>query len=204
MRAKEFLNEADVVQGNFGQGEAVPGIPVPPGFDSFYAKKYFDRGAYQVIGVKGNKEKVISTVTSEEGAKALASHYNSGKSTSIQPLSMAKAFGSEEYNIIADAGYEFIEKPSYFSNLRRKAISILDLQKIKNALKAEGYKLKIYGDEAIFGYSIDEEEDNPQMSVVWKPEESVFLISMSATANLYLVDQQGASKYIRFWLGINT
>lgn len=120
----------------------------------------------------------------------------------MQKISMAQAFGSNEYNIIKDLGFKFVEKPSYFQDLWRNPISSGDLYNIELALEQEGYELKEYSDKQIFGYPISEEHSGPQKSVRWKPEENVFVIHMSRTGNTYLVDKQGASSYIRFWLGV--
>lgn len=120
----------------------------------------------------------------------------------MKRLSMAQAFGSNEYNIIKDEGFTFVEKPSYFQDLQRNPITNNDLRTIEYALEEHGFDLNVYSDKQIFGFPISEEHSGPQKSVHWKPEENVFLIQMTRSNNLYLVDKQGASKYIRFWLGV--
>jgi len=49
-------------------------------------------------------------------------------------ISMAQAFGSSGYNVLADAGIKLVEKPSYWADLERKPIGEVTFQKVKQLL----------------------------------------------------------------------
>jgi len=125
-------------------------------------------------------------------------------------ISMAQAFGSEAYNILADAGIKFHEKPSYWQDLESKAIGEIGQKKVENLLKQAGVGLEEYAAWEI--YSIDPDSQyahikGPLQTVENMPDPKVFVIydlpykgsEGEIKVGTFLVDRQGASSYIRFW-----
>jgi len=124
--------------------------------------------------------------------------------------SIAQAFGSEGYNILIDNGIKLIEKPSYWSDLERKPIGEVTLQKIKKLFQQHGLDLPSF--EAWEIYAIDPDNPNsvvpgPLSSIENMPLKGVFIIRdlpyKDDEGNIkignFIVDSQGANRYIRFW-----
>ena len=134
-----------------------------------------------------------------------------------KPISMAQAFGSEAYNVLADADIHFTEKPSYWSDLERDALGEIGQKRVEKVLAAAGIKLETFPAWQL--YPIDEMNpddyvNSPLQTVENMPEPKVFIIHELPYSDLqrgvrepregtFLVDRQGASSYIRFWRQIS-
>lgn len=134
-----------------------------------------------------------------------------------EPISMAQAFGSEAYNVLANAGIKFHEKPSYWSDLERSALGEHGQKRVEKVLADAGIKLEEYPAWQL--YPIDDMDPDdyvrgPLQTVENMPEQKVFIIYDLPYSDLrhgvqdprvgtFLVDRQGASSYIRFWRQIS-
>ena len=134
-----------------------------------------------------------------------------------KPISMAQAFGSEAYNVLADAGIKFHEKPSYWSDLERNVLGEHGQKRVEKILGDAGIKLEEYPAWQL--YPIDDLDPDdyvkgPLQTVENMPEQKVFIIYDLPYSDLrhgvqdprvgtFLVDRQGASSYIRFWRQIS-
>lgn len=207
MRLKEFLSEADVIKGNFGKGQPLDGVEIPKGYKSFYTKKIGNKDSAQIIGVKADgKEVVLSTTSSSKLANTLAKYYTTGKSAEdIKQISMSDTFGSSGYRIIKDLGFEFSEKVAHFTDVRLgRGIGAAGLAQIKKEFKKNGFELKEYSSQEIYGKHVNDEDllDYTTKNTKWRPEEDIFIVVFNETENKYIADQTGAKSYIRFWLYI--
>lgn len=135
----------------------------------------------------------------------------------MKPISMAQAFGSDAYNVLAEADIKFHEKPSYWSDLERDALGEIGLKRAEKVLAASGIKLEKFPAWQL--YPIDEMNTDdyvksPLQTVENMPEPKVFIIYDLPYSDLrhgvqdprvgtFLVDSQGASSYIRFWIQID-
>jgi len=126
-------------------------------------------------------------------------------------ISMAQAFGSSGYNVLADAGIKLVEKPSYWADLERKPIGEVTFQKVKQLFQKSGIELpevdawEVYPLDPDGGYAVVK---GPLASIESVPLKGVFVIRGLPYKNEntgeriegdFLVDSQGASAYIRFW-----
>lgn len=195
------LFEGDVVKGSFGKktGRAETSIDVPPGFDRF------KQDGKKIIGIKGDKERVVSTTSDEALARALVKAYNNDGKTDddIKPLSWAKAFGSAELGALEDAGVKITEKPGYWDDFEeggyaaKKNITQIVMKKVEKAL---GKKLKVYTGDELFGED-NKDADKPRGPLVtpnFIPKESMFIVHFN-DGTKYLCDLTGANTYIRNW-----
>lgn len=135
----------------------------------------------------------------------------------MEPISMAQAFGSEAYNVLANAGIKFHEKPSYWSDLERNALGEIGQKRVEKILADAGIKLEEYPAWQL--YPIDDMDPDdyvkgPLQTVENMPEQKVFIIYDLPYSDLrhgvedprvgtFLVDSQGAASYIRFWRQIS-
>src|ERR1039458_8574783 len=143
MKMHELYNEAEILKPDFskGRGKDNPGIEIPKGFDRFRLDHKEGSNIAKIIGIKGNKEYVVSTghLAAE---RELVKIYNGGKSDKIlTPISLMAAFGSKEMNALRAVGINFVEKPSHWTDVKNKH-DIYELT-LKKAEKAIG-KIKSY------------------------------------------------------------
>lgn len=201
---KQFISEAEdddkkVIYGKFGKGSERKDLDIPQGYKSFFTRP-FGKSSYEIVGVKPDgTEKHVKTVSSKEGAETLAKEYNSGgkAGTGIEKISLLKAFGSDEINILHDAGIHFVEKPDYWEDLDKKPISEPTLKKAEKELAKHGVALKTYTSVQIWG----RDPKGPTSKFVNQPEETCFIVKLK-NGQRYLVDRTGANTYIRMWVKI--
>jgi len=128
---------------------------------------------------------------------------------SLEQIPLRKAFGSSEYNRIIEMGYEFDEKPSYFSTIKKE----IPRGKLGTVQKALGRKIHVYTMEDILephnkGYY-------PQVDANWNvlhDNEETFIVRVSKhstdihdyrAGDMFLANRSGASSYIRMWMRIS-
>jgi len=124
-------------------------------------------------------------------------------------------FGSDAANVLRQEGIKFYEKPSYWSDLERKAIDDGALMHAEFALKDEGIELPEYAAWEIFPINPDGGGfvKGPLSSVENMPDAKVFVIydlpysderriTSEPQIGRFLVDTQGAQTYIRSWIMI--
>lgn len=132
-------------------------------------------------------------------------------------ISLAQAFGSEAYNVLANAGVKLHEKPSYWSDLDRTKMGEHGLKRIETILADEGIELEEYAGWEIFSINPDSSSSyvkGPMQRVENMPDPKVFIIYdlpysderrgvEEPQIGTFLVDRTGASSYIRFWRQID-
>jgi len=135
--------------------------------------------------------------------------------TNEELVSAQSVFASNASNILGQEGITFYEKPSYWSDLERKALSNDALRTAEFALEEEGIELKEYDAFEIFAINPNRKSSyvrGPLQSVENMPQEKVFVIhnlpysdeEPSVTSDpkvgTFLVDAHGAHSYIRSWI----
>lgn len=125
-----------------------------------------------------------------------------------EPISLSKAFGSEGYNLLKDNGIKLIEKPSYWESLEQNRLGDLGFKKVEKLFQQAGIDLPQYDAWEVFSIDPDVEPPmiGPLATVENMPPKGVFVIrnllykvSGEAKTASFLVDNQGAESYIRFW-----
>lgn len=133
-----------------------------------------------------------------------------------EKVDMHSVFGSDAANILRHEGIKFYEKPSYWSDLERKAIDDGALMHAELALKDEGIELPEYAAWEIFSINPDYSGSfvkGPLQTVENMPDAKVFVIydlpysdqrrmTEEPQVGRFLVDRQGAESYIRSWIMI--
>lgn len=199
LAGKAKVTEGEVINADFSKGKGVDnqGIEVPKGYDRF------EVDGKKIVGIKGDKQTVVSITTDERLAQELVRVYNGGKaSTSMKPLTMLQAFGSREVAAADAVGIKLTEKPSYWEDFEEggsEAHKNIDQVKLKRLEKTVG-KLKEYSGKDIYG--TDEKPLGPLKTVMKMPAEDMFIVRFS-DGTRYVADQTGARTYIRMWQKIN-
>ena len=112
--------------------------------------------------------------------------------SNLEPVPLYKAFGGREYGNILDAGFNFTEKPSEFSDVEAE-INVRDLAKIQELI---GRKLNSYQASEILSRNFPLSDAKfPNL----KQDEETFIVWFPQSNNRYLVNRTGATKYIRMW-----
>ncbi len=151
------------------------------------------------------------TVTGDFGAKG----GDKPQTQNAKEISMAQAFGSGGYNILANAGIKLQEKPSYWSDLDRTAIGEVGLARVKKLFKEAGVPLPDVEAWEVFPIEPNGSTyvKGPLATIENVPTRGVFVIrdlpysddrrNADIKYGDFLVDSQGASSYIRFWRKID-
>lgn len=114
-------------------------------------------------------------------------------------VAMMQAFGSEEMNILHDAGIKLTEKPSYWEDFEGDGFAAkhnIHQLKLKKAEKALGGKFKVVKGTEIYGPQ--DKPKGPQVSANWGTQPNMFIIAFG-DGTRYLVDVTQARSYIRMW-----
>jgi len=124
----------------------------------------------------------------------------------LEQMPLRKAFGGSEYNNIVEMGYEFNEKPSYFSSIRKE----IPKGKLGTVQRNIGRKIHVYTMNDIL--KSHKGVYYPQADANWnalKEDEETFIVratrdSLEYTAgDMFLANRTGASSYIRMWMRIS-
>lgn len=127
---------------------------------------------------------------------------------SLEQMPLRKAFGGREYNIVADMGYEFAEKPSYFGNIRKE----IPKGKLGTVQRELGRKLHVYTMEEIL--KPFKGMYYPQVDANWNvlnEDEETFIVRASKDStdihdyragDTFLANRTGARSYIRMWIKV--
>jgi len=194
LAGKEVKEEVVHVDFTKGKGVAAPDVVAPHGYDRF------ELDGRNIIGIKGDKGTVVSTVSDERLGQELVRVYNGGKaSTTLKPLSLLAAFGTHGINVLNDLGIKLMEKPDYWEDLEEGGYGwkyAVDDLKLKKAEKALG-GLPTYTDLELFG----KHPRGPLATLKMQPPETTFIVKLS-DGRRFLVDRTGASSYIRMWAPI--
>jgi len=136
--------------------------------------------------------------------------------STLVPVSLSSVFASSGYNIIKDMGYNFCEKPSYFSDLNNPKYQI-PKQNIAAIERKLGHKLEIYQLEDILYPKCDRRgvcEYYPMSDANFDEEgiefdDITFIVEAIdddpsggrayKAGDLFLCDRAGAKRYIRMW-----
>jgi len=126
----------------------------------------------------------------------------------LEQMPLRKAFGGSEYNNIVEMGYEFNEKPSYFSSIRKE----ISKGKLGTVQREIGRKIHMYAMEDILvphnGMYY------PQSTANWNvlnDDEETFIVRATKNSpdihdyragDMFLANRTGASSYIRMWMRI--
>jgi hypothetical protein len=201
------LFEGDVVKGDFSRGKGVdnPDIKAPPGFERFEVQHEEGAKSAKIIGIKKDGKRVQVSVTEPRLAKELVKIYNGGKSSvKLQPVSLIRAFGSDEMAALDEAGVHLAEKPDFWEDLETEGFygrkhGLIDEVKLKRIEKIIGRKLKVLPSVEIYGMRA--KPRSPVASVKAMPNDRMFIVAFEKDggAERYLADSTGATKYIRFW-----
>lgn len=116
-----------------------------------------------------------------------------------KPMTMMQAFGSEEMNILHDAGIKLTEKPSYWEDFEGDGFAAKDnihQLKLKKAEKAMGGKFQVFKGTEVYG--IADKPKGPLASMKKGTFPNMFIIEFG-DGSKYLVDVTQASTYIRMW-----
>ncbi len=134
----------------------------------------------------------------------------------LKPISLSSVFASNGFNVIKDMGYNFCEKPSYFSDLNNPEYQI-PKQNIAAIERKLGHKLEIYQLEDILYPKCDRKgncEYYPMFDVNFdeggiEPDDITFIVEAIdddpsgnrafKAGEMFLCDRTGAKKYIRMW-----
>jgi len=133
-----------------------------------------------------------------------------------EKLDLHSVFGSDAANVLRHEGIKFYEKPSYWSDLDRKAMDQNTLKTAEFALEEEGIQLNEYPAWQIFPINPDNSAayvKGPLQTVENMPDEKVFVVYdlpysderrgvTEPQIGTFLVDTQGATSYIRSWIMI--
>lgn len=190
MKIRDIITEGDVITPDFSKGRGVdnPGIEIPKGYDRF------EVDGKKIVGIKGDKRKVISATSDPRLAQELVRIYNGGKaSVSLRPVSLLQLFGSREIGAAAEIGVKFTEKPSDWNDFEDE--ENIDELKLRRLEKTVG-KLKEYSGKQIYG--TDMKPRSPLSTVRAMPAEDMFIVRFS-DGSRYVADQTGAQSYIRMW-----
>jgi hypothetical protein len=198
MRFKEFYE--DVKKGNFtGGGPKDPAIEIPKGYDRFEVDHKEGTNFASVIGIKGNKRFTLST-GHVKLIRELVKAYNSGgeNPSGMKPITGVQAFGSEEMNVLHDAGVKLVEKPYGWDEFKEDGAhkkNVYDPFTLRRAEKALGFKLKVYTGKEIFGTA---GRPSGMLADAKFPPEEMFIVDFGG-GDRWLCDTSGASSYIRNW-----
>ena len=194
------LSEGEVITHKFGGKVHSPEVEIPKGYDRFELEQKEGSNVAKIIGIKGNKQTVISTGHATL-MKQLVKVYNSGgySDTKLTPMSMVDAFGSPEMKALHSEKIHFAEKPSYWNDFEndgfaaKYTIHEIQLKKIEKTIG----KLKEYTGEQVYG---TDSPRGPLVSVKNMPKENMCILKLST--GRYLVDTTQANTYIRMWAKI--
>lgn len=122
-------------------------------------------------------------------------------------ISLLKAFGSEQMNIMADAlpNKKFFEKPSYFEDIgkdEKHTLSEFELERVKKSFYQAGIPLQEYPFAEVYGLAPASMPEHPMADAPNMPEEKTFILVSPGGEHRFLVDQSGARTYIRMWMAI--
>lgn len=114
-------------------------------------------------------------------------------------ISVLQAFGSEEMNILHDAGIHFVEKAAYWSELDKpegkyKPITQIMFKKVEKELAKHGFKLAVLKAKDIYGG----DPTGPMQRYSKKPHEQCYVLEMG-NGDRFLCDTTGANTYTRMW-----
>ena len=142
--------------------------------------------------------------------------------SNMTPVSLSSVFASSGYNVVKDMGYNFCEKPSYFSDLNDPKFQI-PKQNIAAIQRKLGYNLETYYLEDILVPKCDrrgncEYYPMSDADLVHNDEphnggpgvrETTFIVKASEddpsrhpaykAGDMFLCDRTGARRYIRMW-----
>jgi hypothetical protein len=116
-----------------------------------------------------------------------------------KPMTMMQAFGSDEMNILHDAGIKLTEKPSYWEDFEGDGWAAKDNiheLKLKKAEKALGGKFQVIKGTSVYG-PVDKPK-GPQVSMKQATYPNMFIIEFG-DGTRYLVDVTQSRTYIRMW-----
>lgn len=117
------------------------------------------------------------------------------------PMTMMQAFGSEEMNILHDAGIKLTEKPSYWEDFEGDGYAAernIHELKLKKAEKAMGGKFKVIKGAEIYGTNAKPRGPQVGMKADVGTLPNMFIIEFD-DGTKYLVDVTQARSYIRMW-----
>lgn len=126
----------------------------------------------------------------------------SGRKNRMQKTTLRQAFGSDILNLVYELGGEFVEKPSYFSEIvnSEKYTPMTVLHKLKNQY---GFRIPVM--RLSDTLKLHKGEFYPQASLRKEPTVETFLLKVDVPVDgaklndLFLCDRSGASSYIRMW-----
>lgn len=126
-------------------------------------------------------------------------------------LELSDVFGGNEYSIIKNLGYKWVEKPGYFRDIK-SSIPRGELARVERAI---GRKLEIIEMDEILspaGYTRHDMDYFPQGDAFFErfPEETIIIevtseLDWSEEVNvgdMFLANRTGATKYYRIWMRI--
>jgi hypothetical protein len=117
------------------------------------------------------------------------------------PITAMQAFGSDEMNILHDAGIKLTEKPSYWEDFEEDGFAAKDnihQLKLKKAEKAMGGKFRVIKGSEIYGTNTKPKGPQVGFKADVGTLPNMFIIEFD-DGTKYLVDVTQARSYIRMW-----